>query len=73
MKSAFCVTDWQFHRPTATVKLSQEVSGGHGEVGGDPSPWRCTLLEVHIAGSAFCRAENRDGELTHTEWEGAWA
>ena len=60
MKSAFCVADWQFHRPPETVTLSRESSGGSER------------LEVHVAGSSFCRGEKRQGwEITHTNWEGA--
>ena len=62
MKSAFCVADWQFLRAPATVKLSQDVQCGIGVVGGDPSPWMSTLLEVPSVG----QRTDRDGEITHT-------
>ena len=67
MKSAFRVADWQFHRPPETVKLSRGVQWGVGEVGGDPSPWRSTSLEAPSVGERT----DRDGEITHTNWEGA--
>ena len=60
MKSAFCVADWQFHRPPCEVVTG--VQWGVGEVGGDPSPWRSMLLEAPSVGERT----DRDGEITQT-------